>query len=104
MREGQGQEEEGQGRSGAAPVEGRPVPAEAGVPAIVRAREDRVRELRWVQIGSVAGPEIARPSAALRAANLKLSFAVDAEPVPLAEVESAWNARLATGRRLVFVP
>jgi hypothetical protein len=29
---------------------------------------------------------------------------VDAEPVPLAEVESAWTARLSTGRRLVFVP
>jgi NADPH:quinone reductase-like Zn-dependent oxidoreductase len=106
-------------------------PVETAIAAIIRAREDRSRELRWVQIGSVAGPEIALPSAALRAANLKLmgsgqgsvttagivaelpalareidagSFAVDAEPVPLAEVESAWTIPVATGRRLVFVP
>jgi NADPH:quinone reductase-like Zn-dependent oxidoreductase len=106
-------------------------PAEAAIPAIVRRREDRSRALRWVQIGSVAGPDIALPSAALRAANLQVmgsgqrsvttrgiveelpalareidagTFAVDAEPVPLAEVESAWTAPVATGRRLVFVP
>lgn len=106
-------------------------PAEAAIPAIVRRREDRSRALRWVQIGSVAGPDIALPSAALRAADLKVmgsgqgsvstrgiveelpalareidagTFTVDAEPVPLAEVESAWTAPVATGRRLVFVP
>jgi NADPH:quinone reductase-like Zn-dependent oxidoreductase len=106
-------------------------PAEAAIPAMVGAREDRSRVLRWVQIGAITGPEIALPSAALRAANLKLmgsgqgsvttagiveelpalaheiaagTVEVDAEPVPLAEVESAWNAPLTTGRRLVFVP
>ncbi|OJU82996.1 MAG: quinone oxidoreductase [Solirubrobacterales bacterium 70-9] len=106
-------------------------PAEAAIPAIVRRRQDRSRALRWVQIGSVAGPDIALPSVALRAANLKVmgsgqgsvsvrgiveelpalareidagTFAVDAEPVPLAEVESAWTTPVATGRRLVFVP
>jgi NADPH:quinone reductase-like Zn-dependent oxidoreductase len=106
-------------------------PAEAAIPAIVRRRADRSRALRWVQIGSVAGPDIALPSVALRAANLKVmgsgqgsvstrgiveelpalareidagTFAVDAEPVPLAEVESAWSAPVATGRRVVFVP
>lgn len=106
-------------------------PAEAAIPAIVRRRADRSRALRWVQIGSVAGPDIALPSVALRAANLKVmgsgqgsvstrgiveelpalareidagTFAVDAESVPLAEVESAWTAPVATGRRLVFVP
>jgi NADPH:quinone reductase-like Zn-dependent oxidoreductase len=106
-------------------------PAEAAIPAIVRRREDRSRALRWVQIGSVAGLDIALPSAALRAANLKVmgsgqgsvstrriveelpalareidagTFTVDADPVPLAEVESAWTAPVATGRRLVFVP
>lgn len=106
-------------------------PAEAAIPAIVRRREDRSRALRWVQIGAVAGPEIALPSAALRAANLQLmgsgqgsvstagivaelpelareidagTFAVDAEPVPLAEVEAAWERPVAPGRRLVFVP
>jgi NADPH:quinone reductase-like Zn-dependent oxidoreductase len=106
-------------------------PAEAAVPAIVRARTDRARALRWVQIGAITGPEIALPSAALRACNLKLmgsgqgsvstagiveelpalahevnagNLAVDAEPIPLAEVEAAWNAPVAPGRRLVFVP
>jgi NADPH:quinone reductase-like Zn-dependent oxidoreductase len=105
--------------------------AEAAIPAIVRARTERSRALRWVQIGAVAGPEIALPSAALRAANLKImgsgqgsvsaagiiaelpdlareldvgTFAVDADPVPLAEVESAWTAPVARGRRLVLVP
>jgi NADPH:quinone reductase-like Zn-dependent oxidoreductase len=106
-------------------------PAEAAIPAIVRARTDRARALRWVQIGAITGPEIALPSAALRACNLKLmgsgqgsvstagiveelpalasevnagTLAVDAEPIPLAEVETAWNAPVAPGRRLVFVP
>jgi NADPH:quinone reductase-like Zn-dependent oxidoreductase len=106
-------------------------PAEAAIPAIVRARQDRARALRWVQIGAITGPEIALPSEALRACNLKLmgsgqgsvstagiveelpalarevdagNLAVDAEPIPLAEVESAWNAPVAPGRRLVFVP
>ncbi len=105
--------------------------AEAAIPALVRARRDRARELRWVQIGSVAGAEIALPSAALRAANLKImgsgqgsvstagivaelpalaaeidagTFAVDAESVPLAEVEPTWAAPTPRGRRLVFVP
>jgi predicted deacylase len=32
------------------------------------------------------------------------NLAVDAVPVPLAEVEAAWNAPVASGRRLVFVP
>jgi NADPH:quinone reductase-like Zn-dependent oxidoreductase len=47
-------------------------PAEAAIPAIVRGRTDRSRALRWVQIGSVAGPDIALPSVALRAADLKV--------------------------------
>jgi NADPH:quinone reductase-like Zn-dependent oxidoreductase len=106
-------------------------PAEAAIPAIVRARTDRARALRWVQIGAITGPEIALPSAALRACNLKLmgsgqgsvstagiveelpalarevnagNLAVDAEPIPLADVEPAWTAPVAPGRRLVFVP
>jgi NADPH:quinone reductase-like Zn-dependent oxidoreductase len=106
-------------------------PAEAAIPAIVRARTDRARALRWVQIGAITGPEIALPSAALRACNLKLmgsgqgsvstagiveelpalarevtagNIAVDAEPIPLANVETAWNTPVAPGRRLVFVP
>lgn len=105
--------------------------AEAAIPAIVRARTDRSRALRWVQIGAITGPEIALPSAALRACNLKLmgsgqgsvstagiveelpslarevdagNLAVEADPIPLADVETAWTAPVAPGRRLVFVP
>jgi NADPH:quinone reductase-like Zn-dependent oxidoreductase len=106
-------------------------PAEAAIAAIVRRRQDRARALRWVQVGAVAGANVVLPSAALRAANLKVmgsgqgsvttvgivaelpalareidagAFAVDAEPVPLAEVETTWSAPVANGRRLVFVP
>jgi NADPH:quinone reductase-like Zn-dependent oxidoreductase len=106
-------------------------PAEAAIPALVRARSDRARALRWVQIGAIAGPEITLPSAALRACNLTLmgsgqgsvstagiveelpalarevdagNLVVDAQLIPLAEVESAWTAPVAPGRRLVFVP
>ncbi|HEY0278049.1 MAG TPA: zinc-binding alcohol dehydrogenase family protein, partial [Solirubrobacterales bacterium] len=106
-------------------------PAEAAIPSIVRARRDRARALRWVQIGAITGPEIALPSAALRACNLKLmgsgqgsvstvgiveelpalarevgagNLTIDADPVPLADVETAWNAPIAPSHRLVFVP
>ncbi|HVW46147.1 MAG TPA: zinc-binding alcohol dehydrogenase family protein [Solirubrobacterales bacterium] len=106
-------------------------PSEEAIPAIVRRRKDRSRPLRWVQIGSVAGPDIALPSAALRAANLQImgsgqgsvtaagivaelpalakeidagTFAVDPHPLPLAEVEEAWSATVAPGRRVVFIP
>jgi hypothetical protein len=99
--------------------------------AIVSRRHERSRPLKWVQIGAVAGPEIAFPSAALRAANLQImgsgqgsvtaagivaelpalareidagTLAVDAHPIPLAEVEERWSAPVAPGRRLVFVP
>ena len=94
------------------------------------ARHDRGRALDWIQIGSVAGPDMALPSAALRAANLRImgsgqgsvgpqaivgelpelvaaitagALTAAAAPVPLAEVESAWTAPPA-GRRVVLVP
>jgi hypothetical protein len=35
-------------------------------------RHDRSRPLDWIQVGSVAGPNIILPSAALRAANLRI--------------------------------
>ena len=37
-----------------------------------RAARDRGRPLDWIQIGSVAGPDLTLPSAALRAANLRI--------------------------------
>jgi len=84
--------------------------------------------LRFVQIGSISGPTIALPGSALRSAELELmgsgigsvsredllgaigallkavvpaKLQIDAEAVPLTDVETAWNQE--TGeRRLVF--
>ncbi len=100
-------------------------PTAAAIRTIVTRRTDRARPLDWIQIGSVAGPDLVLPSAALRAANLRLlgsgqgsvstagiveelpalaaeigAFAIDAVAVPLSEVETAWNAP----GRVVFVP
>ena len=106
-------------------------PAERAIRAIVTHRQDRSRPLDWVQIGSVAGPDITLPSAALRAANLRImgsgqgsvttaaivaelpalaaeitagTLTVDAAPLPLSQVETAWNAPTEPGRRIVFAP
>lgn len=99
--------------------------------AIIPARADDAQPLTWVQIGSVAGPEAAIPSAALRAARLSIvgsgqgsvatrdilaelpelvaeigrgTFAVDARTLPLAEVEQAWTEAAASRQRIVLVP
>jgi NADPH:quinone reductase-like Zn-dependent oxidoreductase len=106
-------------------------PAEHAMRALVTARRDRSRPLDWIQIGSVAGADIALPSAALRAANLRImgsgqgsvstaaivaelpalaaeiaagTLTVNAVPLPLSEVETAWNAPTEPGRRIVFTP
>jgi NADPH:quinone reductase-like Zn-dependent oxidoreductase len=106
-------------------------PAEHAIRALVGHRHDRSRPLDWIQIGSVAGPDIALPSAALRAANLRImgsgqgsvtaaaivaelpalaaeitagTLTVNAAPVPLSQVEAAWNAPTAPGQRVVFAP
>jgi NADPH:quinone reductase-like Zn-dependent oxidoreductase len=106
-------------------------PTEHAIRALLTHRHDRSRALDWIQIGSVAGQEITLPSAALRAANLRLMgsgqgsvstaaivaelpalaaeitagrLTVNATPLPLADVEAAWNAPAAAGRRVVFAP
>jgi NADPH:quinone reductase-like Zn-dependent oxidoreductase len=106
-------------------------PAERAIRALVTRRHDRGRPLDWIEVGSVAGPDITLPSAALRAANLRImgsgqgsvttdeivaqlpavaaeitagTLTVDAVPLPLSEVEAAWNAPTAAGQRVVFVP
>jgi hypothetical protein len=105
--------------------------AERAIRALVTRRHDRSRPLDWIEVGSVAGPDITLPSAALRAANLRITgsgqgsvttdeivaqlpalaaeitagtLTVDAVPLPLSEVEAAWNAPTAAGQRVVFVP
>jgi NADPH:quinone reductase-like Zn-dependent oxidoreductase len=105
-------------------------PAADAMIAIITNRADRSRPLSWIEIGSVAGPTAPIPSAALRAARLQLvgsgqgsvntreylaelnalaqeiaagTIAVDARPVPLAQVEKAWAATDAK-HRIVLVP
>jgi NADPH:quinone reductase-like Zn-dependent oxidoreductase len=104
---------------------------ERALPAVLAGRRDRGRPLTWIQIGSVAGLEIALPSAWLRAARLQLvgsgqgsvptrdilaelpalaahltesDYAVDAAPVPLRDVERTWTAPNPDGRRIVLMP
>jgi NADPH:quinone reductase-like Zn-dependent oxidoreductase len=106
-------------------------PAAGAMRALLTRRRDRSRALDWIQIGSVAGPDLALPSAALRAANLRImgsgqgsvgtaaivaelpalaaeitagTLSVNASARPLSEVEEVWNAPPAAGRRIVFTP
>ncbi|MEV6345899.1 zinc-binding alcohol dehydrogenase family protein [Actinoplanes sp. NPDC051851] len=106
-------------------------PTAAAMTAVVTGRADRGKPLSWVQIGAVAGPTAAIPSAALRASRLQIvgsgqgsvptrdilaelphiaaaitggSFTIDTEPVPLADVEQTWSRARASRRRIVFVP
>lgn len=106
-------------------------PTQTAMVGLVTARTDRGRPLHWVEIGSVAGPAAAVPSAALRASGLTIvgsgqgsigtreivaelpalaaeigggSLHVDARAVPLADVESAWPDAATTTQRLVLTP
>jgi NADPH:quinone reductase-like Zn-dependent oxidoreductase len=105
-------------------------PAEQAIRTILTSRTDRGRELNWVQIGSVAGPTIHLPSAALRSANFRLqgsgqgavstraylaelpalideigrgTIDIAPRPVPLSDVEQAWAHQDAPGRRTVLL-
>ncbi len=106
-------------------------PTAAAMLAVVTGRADRARPLTWIEIGSAAGPSAEIPSAALRAARLKIvgsgqgsvstrevlaelpalagqitngTFHIDAQPMPLADVGRAWADSAATSRRIVVVP
>jgi NADPH:quinone reductase-like Zn-dependent oxidoreductase len=105
-------------------------PASRTMMALLKARADRSRALDWIQIGSMAGPTIELPSVALRSANLRIqgngqgavsprgylaelpslvdeidagTIKVEVAAIPLADVESAWNAKEAPGVRTVLV-
>jgi NADPH:quinone reductase-like Zn-dependent oxidoreductase len=98
---------------------------------LLTARQDRSADLTWLQIGSVAGPTAAIPSAALRSARLQIvgsgigsvpgrdfvkelpkiasavadgAFDVRARAVPLAQVGEVWTSSLGSGGRIVLVP
>lgn len=106
-------------------------PTELAMSAILTARRDRSRPIDWVEIGSVAGPDISLPSAALRSAHLRLvgsgqgsigareylaelpplveainsgRIAVEARTARLADVERTWSEPDAPGVRTVLVP
>jgi NADPH:quinone reductase-like Zn-dependent oxidoreductase len=103
----------------------------AAMAAVVTERADRARPLTWIEIGSVAAPAAAIPSAALRAARLQIigsgigsvpgrdilrelpalvkeiargTFAIDARPMPLSDVERAWTEAATTSQRIVLTP
>jgi NADPH:quinone reductase-like Zn-dependent oxidoreductase len=106
-------------------------PAQETIPALLTKRSDRSRALDWIQIGSVAGPTIELPSAALRSANFRLlgngqgavsprayvaelpslveeitagRLKVSTVTVALRDVEAAWTRTSAPGERMVVVP
>jgi NADPH2:quinone reductase len=91
----------------------------------------KVPRVRFVSIGEMAGSDVSIPSAALRSSGLEIlgsgagsvaqeaifdtfprifalaaqgKLHIDVDPVPLADVENAWQRQDATGRRLVFIP
>lgn len=105
-------------------------PATDAMRAIVQHRTDPGVPLAWIEVGSVAGPTAEIPSAALRAVRLQIvgsgqgsvptrdivvelpalataladgAFRVDARPVALAEVASAWSDTDAR-QRIVITP
>jgi NADPH:quinone reductase-like Zn-dependent oxidoreductase len=103
-------------------------PAEAAMVPVLTGRDDRSRLLSWIQIGAVAGTDIALPSAVLRQANIHFlgsgqgsasaagilevlpslvdaidtgSFSIDAVARPLSAVEEAWADKT---QRVVLTP
>jgi NADPH:quinone reductase-like Zn-dependent oxidoreductase len=107
-------------------------PAQDAILPLLTGREDRSRLLSWIQIGAIAGPDIALPSAALRQANIHFlgsgqgsvtargmlevlpslvdeidrgSFSIDAVARPLADVEQVWNESVGSAsERIVLTP
>ena len=87
--------------------------------------------IRYISIGSMAGPTAAVPSAALRSSGLELygsgggsvsysaifetfpklwalaaegNLTIETQAIPLADVEQAWGQQDTAGRRMVFIP
>jgi NADPH:quinone reductase-like Zn-dependent oxidoreductase len=106
-------------------------PTAAAMVAVVTGRADRSKPLTWIEIGSVAGPTAAIPSAALRAVRLQIvgsgqgsvgtheilaelpalaeaitsgTFDIGARPMPLCDVEKAWADSAGTTQRIVLMP
>ncbi len=107
-------------------------PTQAAIMPVLMGRDDRSRLLSWVEIGAIAGPDVALPSSALRQANIHFlgsgqgsvtsrailealpalaaeidrgTFSIDAVARPLAEVEQVWTQSLGRAtERLVLTP
>ena len=107
-------------------------PAEVFISSLLR-RNVRISggaRIRFVSIGSIAGPAASIPSAVLRGSGLEIygsglgtisrealtetfpklwqaaargKIRIDVEPVPLADVQEVWNRPESNGRRFVFV-
>ena len=60
-------------------------------------------ELLGSGLGSLSGQAILESLSTMFAAAAKVPFAIDIDPVPLANVEEAWN-RKGEERRIVFIP
>ena len=107
------------------------VATERTMPAVLTHRADKGHPLTWIEIGSMAGLQLTLPSAWLRSARLQLvgsgqgsvsaeeiagelpalaaeistgAYTIDAVATPLSQVEPTWNAPVAPGQRIVFVP
>jgi NADPH:quinone reductase-like Zn-dependent oxidoreductase len=106
-------------------------PTRQAMVEILANRADRGKQLTWLEIGSIAGPEALIPAAALRSARLQIlgsgigsvagrdfveelpkiaeaiaegAFDVRAKSVPLSEVEEVWTSTAGTSDRVVLVP
>jgi NADPH:quinone reductase-like Zn-dependent oxidoreductase len=104
---------------------------ERTMPAVITHRADKSRPLTWIEIGSMSGLEIGLPSSWLRSARMQIvgsgqgsvstrdivrelpglaaeisahAYTVDAVSTPLSQVRAAWDAPVAPGQRIVFVP
>jgi len=107
-------------------------PAGNAIMPILTGRDDRSRLLSWIQIGAVAGADIALPSAALRQANIQImgsgqgsvtargilevlpslvteidkgTLSIEATTRPLSDVEAVWSEKSTSAtERIVLTP
>ena len=72
-------------------------------PCLVGSLRSSGVELLGSGLGSLSAQQILQSLRAMFAATEKFQFAIDIDPVPLAQVEQAWP-RKGDERRIVFVP
>ncbi len=104
---------------------------ERSMSAVIAHRADKSHALTWIEVGPMSGLQVTLPSAWLRAARLQLigsgqgsvsakdiiselpalaaeistgTYAIAAVATPLSQVATSWNAPVAPGQRVVFVP